>query len=89
MLLNSTEELLAHIARVALALQRFALLPQQSRQFAQHQPRAALVSVQLHLALPCGVFGPVVFSHGRQLRISAACRARRSGVQPFMRFLFQ
>jgi hypothetical protein len=34
-------------------------------------------------ALPPTVFGPVDRSHGFQRRISAACRARRSGVQPF------
>ncbi len=43
------------------ALQCFALLPQQSRQFPQYCPRAPLYAFRLALALPCGVFGPVVF----------------------------
>ena len=33
------------------------------------------------LALPSAVPGPVARSHGFQVRISAACCARRSGVQ--------
>ena len=36
-------------------------------------------------ALPASVLGPVDCSHGRQWRISAACRARRSEFQPFIR----
>lgn len=35
------------------------------------------------MALPSTVRGPVDRSHGFQVRINAACRARRSGVQPF------
>lgn len=34
-------------------------------------------------ALPSALRGPVLRSHGRHCRISSACRARRSGVQPF------
>jgi len=34
-------------------------------------------------AFPSSVRGPVDFSHGRQLRIISACRARRSGVHTF------
>ena len=34
-------------------------------------------------AFPSAVRGPVAFSHGRQFRISADCRARRRSVQPF------
>ena len=34
-------------------------------------------------ALPASVLGPVARSHGRHWRISAACRALRSEVQPF------
>lgn len=41
------------------------------------------------LAFPSGVFGPVDFSHGRHVRINAACRARLSGVQPFAMMLLQ
>lgn len=33
--------------------------------------------------LPSGMVGPVDCAHGFHVRISAACRARRSGVQPF------
>jgi hypothetical protein len=33
--------------------------------------------------LPAAVRGPVDCAQGCQLRIAAACRARRSGVQPF------
>jgi hypothetical protein len=34
-------------------------------------------------ALPSSLRGPVDCSHGFHVRISAACLARRSGVQPF------
>jgi hypothetical protein len=34
--------------------------------------------------LPRSVFGPHDRSHGFQLRMSAACRARRSDVQPLL-----
>lgn len=34
-------------------------------------------------ALPSALRGPVLSSQGRHRRISSACRARRSGVQPF------
>lgn len=34
-------------------------------------------------ALPSALRGPVLRSQGRHCRISSACRARRSGVQPF------
>jgi hypothetical protein len=34
--------------------------------------------------LPRSVFGPHDRSHGFQFRMSAACRARRSGVQPLL-----
>jgi hypothetical protein len=37
-------------------------------------------------ALPSGVFGPVERVHGFHSRIFAACRARRSGVHPFLCF---
>ena len=36
------------------------------------------------VALPCSVFGPLDRVHGFQLRMSAACRSRRSGVQPLL-----
>ena len=35
-------------------------------------------------ALPPSVFGPLDRTHGFQARISAACRSRRSGVQPLL-----
>jgi len=38
---------------------------------------------RLEACLPSAVRGPVDRFHGRQLRINTACRARRSGVQPF------
>lgn len=38
---------------------------------------------QVKPAVPSIDFGPMDFFHGRQLRISFACRSRRSGVQPF------
>ncbi len=36
--------------------------------------------------LPASVRGPVARSHGFCARARAACRARRSGVQPFVGF---
>ena len=36
------------------------------------------------IAFPRSVFGPLDRAHGFQLRISAPCRARRSGVQPLV-----
>ena len=41
------------------------------------------------LALPSGVLGPVLRSHGLQVWINCAARARRSGVQPFMGLLLK
>ena len=59
----------------------------------------ALASVRCHgslfsalrdaAAFPSMDVGPVDFSHGFQLRISSACRALRSGVQPFAMMLLQ
>jgi hypothetical protein len=43
--------------------------------------RRALLALAI---LPRSVFGPHDRSHGFQLRMSAACRARRSGVQPLL-----
>lgn len=43
----------------------------------------------LVLALPSAVRGPVDFSQGFHSRISAACRARRSGDQPLPMLLLQ
>jgi hypothetical protein len=41
------------------------------------------------LAFPSGVRGPLACSHGFQVRISCACRALRSGVQPFSMVFLQ
>ena len=40
-------------------------------------------------ALPSGLRGPVDCSHGFQVRISSACLALRSGVQPLAMMSFQ
>lgn len=48
-----------------------------SRNSARHPPLSAFRET---VALPSGDLGPVDFSHGRQFRISAACRSRRAGV---------
>ena len=49
-----------------------------SRSIFQCPPRQAFLDA---LALPSGVRGPVACCHGFQVRISAACRDLRSGVQ--------
>lgn len=51
-----------------------------SRSILQAPPLSPLRAVR---ALPASVRGPVDRSHGRHVRISFACSARRSGVQPF------
>lgn len=51
--------------------------------------KPSLNALREALALPSAVLGPVDFSHGLQLRISAACRARRSDVQPLPMLLLQ
>lgn len=43
----------------------------------------------LVLALPSAVLGPVECFHGFQALINSACRARRSGVQPFAMSMLQ
>ena len=57
-----------------------------SRNFFQYPPVHALRDA---LALPSGVFGPVDCSHGFQVRINAACRALRSGVQEVAMLMLQ
>lgn len=44
---------------------------------------SGLSALRLLRALPAAVLAPVDRSHGFQVRISAACLARRSGVHPF------
>ena len=44
-------------------------------------PCPPLKALPADAALPAVVVGPVEHFHGHQVRISAACRARRSGVQ--------
>ncbi len=53
----------------------------------RHEP--PLYALRATVALPSGVRGPVDFSQGRHCRISSACRARRSDVQPFATILLQ
>lgn len=50
---------------------------------------APLKGLRAARALPSSVRGPVDFSQGFHSRISAACRARRSGVQPLPMLLLQ
>ena len=57
-----------------------------SRNIGRTPPLNALRAAR---ALPASVLGPVDCSHGRQLRISAACRALRSEFQPFIGEGFQ
>ena len=44
---------------------------------------AIVLTVQELNWLPSTLRGPLLRSHGRHCRISSACRASRSGVQPF------
>ena len=44
---------------------------------------SGLSALRLLRAVPAAVLGPVEHSHGLQVRMSAACRARRSCVHPF------
>jgi hypothetical protein len=48
---------------------------------ASHPVPAAFLALAI---LPRSVFGPHDRSHGFQLRMSAACRTSRSGVQPLL-----
>ena len=57
-----------------------------ARSFSQCPPLNPLRAVR---SLPSSLRGPVDFSHGRHVRISVACRARRSGVQPLAIARFQ
>lgn len=57
-----------------------------SRIFSQCPPDQALRDA---LALPSGVRGPLACFHGFQVRISAACRALRSGVQVVAMLMLQ
>jgi hypothetical protein len=43
-----------------------------------------LLALRDAFAMPASVRRPVDCSQGRQLQISAACRARRSGAEPFV-----
>ena len=51
-----------------------------SRNNSRSPPHQALCE---EVALPSAVVGPVLCSHGFHFPIISACRARRSGVQPF------
>ena len=57
-----------------------------SRRLGRAPPLKAL---RAQRALPAADFGPVAFFQGRHCRISFACCARRSGVQPFAIALLQ
>ena len=88
---NQRQQGLSHQRGMASTRSRAALtsaftMRDNSRIFSQCPPVQALRDA---LALPSGVRGPLACFHGFQVRISAACRALRSGVQVVAMLMLQ